>query len=182
MTRHLVSTLAAAAIAVGLIVGAPGAASANARTETDVRGDAPARLDVTKVGFRYNATGAHAAVHVRDLRLAGEFVFVVMNRRHTVRFGLAVTGHRDGSRTSRFYRYRHGDIAHQACHGSRVRWRVGRDVVSMSFPKRCFGALGPRVAFAVGSTHGFPHGTTVDEGPVARLHAPRHREAGRARG
>ncbi len=167
--RVLTSILAAAVLAIGLVAGSSGAAYANKKSEIDVRGDAPPALDVTKVRFRYDAAGAHARVHVADLRRKGEFVFVVMNRSHSLRYGLAATGHRDGSRTRTFYRYRNGAVSERRCRGSRVRWSVRKDAVTLSFPKRCFPKLGRKVAMAVGSTRHFPDGVTVDDGPVSNL-------------
>jgi len=172
-TRKLTSILATAALGTalttGLLPGATAAASANATTEIDVRGDAPRALDVTKVGFRYDASGAHARVHVADLRRQGEFVFAVMNRKHSLRYGLAATGHRDGSVTRTFYRFRDGTVSERRCRGSHVRWSVRQDVITLSFPERCFSKLGRKVAMAVGSTRGFPAGVTVDDGPVSAL-------------
>ena len=138
-----------------------------------MRGDATPSLDVTKVEFRYDAAGAHARIHVADLQPAGEFVFAVTNRTQSLRYGLAATGLADGSRTStllplprrRRWRWR-------TCKGSKVRWSVTKDVVTMSFPERCFRALSRKVVMAVGSTKDFPDGTTVDDGPVSVLKAP----------
>ncbi len=113
---------------------------------------------MTKVEFRYDAAGAHARVHVADLQPAGEFVFAVTNRTQSVRFGLAATGLADGSRTSTFYRFRDGAVSEDNCKGSKVRWSVAKDVVTMSFPQRCFRALDRKVVMAVGSTRDFPDG------------------------
>jgi len=173
-TRKLIRTLAAAAaLTVALTTGA---AYANGTTEIDVRGDAPRALDVTKVEFRYDAAGGRARIHVRDLQRRGQFVFAVMNRSHSLRYGLAATGHRDGSVTRKFYRFRDGTVSRSRCRGSHVRWSPRRDVVTMSVPERCFSKLGRKVAMAVGSTRGFPDGVTVDDGPVANLRAPAGRE------
>jgi hypothetical protein len=53
-----------------------------------------------------------------------------------------------------------------------VRWSVTKEVVTMSFPERCFRVLSRKVVMAVGTTKEFPDGTTVDEGPVSVLKAP----------
>src|ERR1044072_2826914 len=152
--RRLVSLItplvASAAVLAGLVAGSSGPAYAGRTTEVDVRGDAPAPWDVTKVAFSYDGRGAHARVHVADLQPEGELVFAVTNRSQSLRFGLAATGHPDGSRTSTFYRYRDGALAEHACRGSRVRWSVTKDVATLSFPQRCFRALGRKVVFAVG--------------------------------
>ena len=170
--RLLISILAAAVLTAGMVAVSSGAAYANEKTEIDVRGDAPRALDVTKVRFRYDAAGAHARVQVADLRRMGEFVFVVMNRSHTLRYGLAATGRRDGSRTRAFYRYRDGAVSERRCRGTRVQWSVTKDVVILSFPQRCFSKLNRKVAMAVGSTRHFPDGVTLDDGPVSALKAP----------
>jgi hypothetical protein len=173
LPRNLIKSLAgAAALTALLLAGAPGAAYAGATTEIDVRGDATPSLDVTKVEFRYDANGAHARVHVADLQPAGEFVFAVTNRTQSLRYGLAVTGLADGSRTSTFYRMRDGVLSVSHCGGSKARWSLTKDVVTMSFPERCFRALDRKVVMAVGSTKAFPDGTTVDEGPASVLKAP----------
>ena len=172
--RVLTSIVAAAVLSAGMVAGSSGAAYANEKTEIDVRGDAPPALDVTKVRFRYDAAGAHARVRVTDLRRRGEFVFVVMNRSHSLRYGLAATGHRDGSRTRTFYRYRNGAVSERHCRGSRVQWSVKKDVVTLSFPQRCFSKLGRKVAMAVGSTRHFPNGVTLDDDPVSTLRSPAH--------
>jgi hypothetical protein len=173
LTRNLTKPLAAAAALTALVLaGSPGAAYANATTEVDVRGDATPSLDVTKVEFRYDAEGAHARVHVADLQPAGEFVFAVTNRTQSLRYGLAATGLADGSRTTTFYTFRDGALAVAQCKGSKVRWSVTKDVVTMSFPDRCFRGLSRKVVMAVGSTKEFPDGTTVDDGPVSVLKAP----------
>ena len=173
LTRKLTTILATAAALTALLLAAsPGAAYANETTEVDVRGDATPSLDVTKVEFRYDAAGAHARVHVADLQPAGEFTFGVLNRTQSMRYGLAATGHPDGSRTSTFYRYRDGALSVSQCKGSKVRWSVTKDVVTLSFPQRCFRGLGHKVVMAVGSTRAFPDGATVDEGPLSVLKAP----------
>ncbi len=172
-TRKLTTALAAStALTSLLLAGSTGAAYAGGTTEVDVRGDATPSLDVTKVEFRYDAAGAHARIHVTDLQPAGEFVFAVTNRSQSLRYGLAATGLPDGSRTSTFYRMRDGVLSVSHCKGSKVRWSVTKDVVTLSFPERCFRALGRKVVMAVGSTKAFPDGTTVDEGPVSVLKAP----------
>lgn len=172
LTKPLTAAAALAALAALLLAGSPGAAYANATTEVDVRGDATPSLDVTKVEFRYDAAGAHARIHVTDLQPAGEFAFAVTNRTQTLRYGLAATGLADGSLTSGFYQLRDGVVSASQCKGSKVRWSVAKDVVTMSFPERCFRGLSRKVVMAVGSTKGFPDGTTVDDGPVSVLKAP----------
>jgi len=171
-TRQLATTMAAGALTTLGLVAAPTTASANATTEIDVRGDATASLDVTKVEFRYDARGAHARVHVTDLQPEGEFVFAVTNKTQTRRYGLAATGLADGSRTTTFYSFRDGVVSAAHCRGSKVRWSVAKDVVTLSFPERCFRSLDRKVVMAVGSTRDFPDGVTVDEGPVSVLRAP----------
>ena len=168
MTHTLLAALATAALAF-----AATPAHADSTREVDVRGDAPAPLDITKVDFRYDARGAHARIHVADLQPAGEFVLAVTNRTQSLRYGLAATGHPDGSRTSTFYRLRDGVLSGKRCGGAAVRWSPARDVVTLSFPERCFRPLRRTVVFAVGSTREFPDGVTVDEGPVSVLRAPR---------
>lgn len=71
----------------------------------------------------------------------------------------------------KFYKFRHGDLSRKRCAGTRVGWRPVRDVVTMSFPARCFRALPQRIVLAVGSTKNFPAGgSTVDQGPTVVLH------------
>ncbi|HKE69447.1 MAG TPA: hypothetical protein VKB55_09350 [Nocardioidaceae bacterium] len=152
-----------------MVLGFAGPASAAEKTAVDVRGDASARYDVTKVQFRHNDNGAHATIHVRNLRKRGQLVFAVANRRNSVRFGVAATGHANGSVTKKFYRYRHGEVSRKRCSATRVGWHPRRDVVTMSFPVRCYRALPKRVVMAVGSTKHFPSGTTVDQGPTVIL-------------
>jgi hypothetical protein len=152
-----------------LVVGLAGPASAAEKTVVDVRGDAVARLDVTKVRFRHDDNGAHAKVRVRDLRNKGQLVFAVANRRNNLRFGVAATGHANGSVTKKFYRYRNGDLSRKRCVGLRVRWQPRRNIVTMSFPVRCYRSLDQRVVMAVGSTRNFPSGPTVDQGPTVIL-------------
>lgn len=152
-----------------MVLGFAGPASAAEKTAVDVRGDAAARYDVTKVHFRHNDSGAHATIHVRNLRKRGQLVFAVANRSNSVRFGVAATGHADGSVTKKFYRYRHGHVSRKRCGAARVGWHPRRDVVTMSFPVRCFRRLPDRVVMAVGSTTHFPSGQTVDQGPTVIL-------------
>ena len=172
-TRKLTTPLATAfALTALLLAGSPGAAYANETTEVDGRGDATPSLDVTKVEFRYDAAGARARIHVTDLQPAGEFVFAVANRTQSRRYGIVATGLADGSRTSTFYTFRDGVVAVKQCKGSKVRWSVAKDVVSMSFPERCFRGLSHKVVMGVGSTRDFPDGTTVDHGPASVLKAP----------
>jgi hypothetical protein len=165
----LKSTLVAGA-ASALVLGIAGPASASRTTGFDVRGDAAARLDVTKVNFRLTSHRAYAKIHVRNLRQRGEFVFAVANRTNTVRFGLAATGRRGAPTVKKFYKFRHGDVSRKRCTGTRVGWRPTRDVVRMSFPARCFRAVPQRIVLAVGSTRNFPDGRTVDQGPTVVLH------------
>lgn len=154
-----------------LIIGLAGPASAVQDTETgfDARGDARAKLDITKVRFRLNAEGARAKIFVRNLRPRGEFVFAVTNRSQSRRFGLAATGRRDAPTVKRFFKFRDGELSRKRCERTRVGWHGRRDVVTMWFPSRCFRALPRRIKMAVGSTRNFPDGRTVDEGPVVLL-------------
>jgi hypothetical protein len=152
-----------------LVVGLAGPANADRDTAVDIRGDARAGLDVTKVHFRHNADGAYAKTHVRNLRKRGQFVFAVANRSNSLRFGVAATGHRDGSVTKKFYRYRNGNLTRVRCRAARVNWKPRRDTVTMSFPNRCFRRLPDRIVMAVGSTRNFPNGPTVDQGPTVVL-------------
>ena len=166
----LKSTLVAG-IASALVLGFAGPASASRTTGFDVRGDAPSGLDVIKVNFRLTDDRAYAKIHVRNLRERGEFVFAVANRSNSVRFGLLATGRRGAPTVKKFYKFRQGDLSRKRCVGTKTRWRPARDVVTMSFPARCFRALPQRIVLAVGSTKDFPHGAyTVDQGPTVRLH------------
>jgi hypothetical protein len=161
----LKSTLVAG-IASALVLGFAGPVSASRDTAFDDRRDAPARLDVTKVNFRLTAHRAYAKIHVRNLRQRGQFVFAVANRSRTVRFGLAATGRSDAPTVKKYYKYRHGNLSRKRCIGSRVGWHPARDIVTMSFPARCYRALPRRIALGVGSTRHFPRGDyTVDDGP-----------------
>ena len=152
-----------------MVLGLAGPASAAERTAVDVRGDAAARYDVTKVRFRHNDHGAHATIHLRNLRNRGQLVFAVANRRNSLRFGVAATGHADGAVTKKFYRYCHGNVSRKRCAGARVGWHPRRAVVTVSFPVRCYRQLPKRVVMAVGSTRNFPSGPTVDQGPTVIL-------------
>lgn len=166
---NLIRTVIALGAAGVMTMGLAAPASAASDTVYDVRGDAAARLDVLKVNFHHTDRGARAVIHVRNLRDTGEFVFAVANRRNTVRFGLAATGREGPSTVKRFYKYRNGELSRKRCARAKVGWRPAKDIVTMSFPRRCFRALPRRIVLAVGSTRNFPTGRTVDEGPVAYL-------------
>jgi hypothetical protein len=152
-----------------MVVGLAGPANADRDTAFDLRGDARASLDLTKTHFRHTADGAWAKSHVRDLRKKGQFVFAVANRSNSFRFGVVATGHRDGSVTKKFYKFRNGNLTRIRCRAARVAWKPRRDTVTMSFPGRCFRPLPNRIVMAVGSTRNFPSGPTVDEGPSVVL-------------
>ncbi|HYJ69416.1 MAG TPA: hypothetical protein VEX15_17325 [Nocardioidaceae bacterium] len=160
----LKSTLVAG-VASALVLGFAGPASASRDTGFDDSRDAPAGFDVTKVNFRLTSDRAYAKVHVRNLRQRGEFVFAVSNRSRTVRFGMSATGRADAPTVKKFYKFRNGQVSRKRCIGTKVGWHPRRDVVTMSFPARCFRALPQRIVLAVGSTRNFPNGSTVDEGP-----------------
>lgn len=151
-----------------MIMGLAGPASAARQTAFDVRGDARAGLDITKVKFSHTSNGARAKIFVRNLRSRGQFVFAVANRSNSLRFGLVATGRSGAPAVKRFYKVRDGDLSRKRCRGMKVGWHPARDVVTMSFPVRCFRALPRRVVMAVGSTVDFP-GRTVDQGPTVVL-------------
>jgi hypothetical protein len=152
-----------------MIMGLNAPANAAQETAVDVRGDARAGLDVTKVKFRHTSNGAFAKIFVRNLRPRGQFVFAVANRSNSVRFGMSATGRSGAPPVKRFYKYRDGELSRKRCRGTKVGWHPVRDVVTMSFPVRCFRALPRRVVMAVGSTVNFPDGQTVDQGPTVVL-------------
>jgi hypothetical protein len=152
-----------------LILGLAGPASAARATGFDVRGDARAGLDITKVKFTHTSRGAFAKVFVRNLRPRGQFVFAVANRNNSVRFGLKATGRPGAVPAKRFYKYRNGHLSRKACHRAKAHWYPRRDIVTMWFPVRCYRALPRRVVMAVGSTVNFPSGRTVDQGPTVIL-------------
>ncbi|MGH3357731.1 MAG: hypothetical protein ACRDO7_02930, partial [Nocardioidaceae bacterium] len=110
-----------------MVIGLAGPAAASKDTVVDVRGDAKASLDITKVTFRHPDAGVRAKVHVRNLRNRGEFVLGVANRSNSLRYGLAATGHKNGSVTKRFYRFRDGDLKRTSCRKASVGWHPKKD-------------------------------------------------------
>lgn len=130
------------AIVVGLLLfgGTMAPASAESGTLDDPSGDAPARIDLTRLEVDNGNRWFTMRVGVRNLRQQGRFGFHYWGGNGTPppRSVLIVVRRVEGTTKARFLRCGRDDCAPAPCPRMRVAWRTGQDYVRVSAPQACF--------------------------------------------
>lgn len=135
---RLLAVSAAAATSMSLLLAMAPAQAAH-RTVHDTVGDAPARLDITRVRVSNTSTRISAVITVRDLRRTGVFQQRYYDSAFDSEPAYGVQVHRDRKGHLHVYAFRddeNGDHA-IACPGVRARWLMLRNKVVTSMPVSC---------------------------------------------
>jgi len=138
-----------------------GPASAATHQESDRRGDAPPRLDITRVLYRNGPQAAVARIGFVDLLRRGKLTFQIAPPTAGDVSYVAILTINDRGRLVKRFGYRDNASTHpRRCRVS-ARWQAGRDVITVSVPQWCVRAFGGRALY-MGSF------TPYDFGPVVR--------------
>jgi len=114
-------------------------ADAASRTVHDVKGDAPARLDITRFTVRNTSTRIVAVIGVHDLRKTGIFQqrYYDSNFDSLLSYGVQVSrDHKGHLHVAAFRDDENGDN-NIKCRGVRGHWLIARNKVTTSMPVRC---------------------------------------------
>lgn len=137
MRRVLLGVLGAfLAVGVGL---AP--ASAESGSVATPQGDAPAKVDITRLTVDNGQRWVTMRVDVRNLRQKGKFGFhywMGTGGAPPPRSALVMVHRVDGETKARFFGCGLEDCTPDPCSRLRATWRPLADVVRIGFPQRCF--------------------------------------------
>jgi hypothetical protein len=137
MKARLLTLVIATSTVALLLAAAP--AQAERRTVHDTRGDAPARLDITRFTVRNTSDRISAVIRVKNLRRTGVFQQRYYGSDFDTLLSYGVQVHRDRRGHLHVHAFRddeNGDTSIR-CRGVRARWLVHRDRVTTSMPVRC---------------------------------------------
>ena len=136
MRARLLTLLVATATVLALVA-AP--AEAARRSVADPVGDAPARLDITRLTVSNTSDRIRAIVHVRDLRRTGTFQQRYFDSEFDTLLSYGVQVRRDRHGRLHVHAFRDDENGDNfiACPGVRGRWLMDRDRVVTSMPVRC---------------------------------------------
>lgn len=127
--------IAAVVLAVSLLGAGP--ASAATHQESDRRGDAPPRLDITRVIYRNGPQAAVARIGFDDLLRRGKLTFVIAPPTAGDIAYVAIVRINDrGHLVKRFAFSDNAGNHPRRCHVG-ARWQAGQDVITVSVPQGC---------------------------------------------
>lgn len=135
--RRLVLAILAGFLVLG---GTAAPAAAESGSVSDPSGDAPSRIDITRLKVDNDKRWFTARVDVRDLRQKGKFDFYYWRGTGGLPMqSLIVRVHRvDGETRARFWTCGTEDCTIGSCPRLRARWSSARDFVRISAPQRCY--------------------------------------------
>jgi hypothetical protein len=138
MKARLLRLLTAMAAMLALLLTTAPAEAAQ-RTVHDARGDAPARLDITRFTVRNTSHRISAVIHVRDLRKTGIFQqrYYDSTFDTLLSYGVQVRRDRHGHLHVHAFRDDENGDNNIRCRGVRGRWLMHRNKVVTSMPVRC---------------------------------------------
>jgi hypothetical protein len=118
---------------------AMGPAEAALRTVHDTRGDAPARLDITRYDVRNTTKRITAVIHVRNLRKTGVFQQRYYDSTYNSWLSYGMQVHRDRHGHLHVHAFRDDENGDNniRCRGARGHWLMHRNLVTTTMPVRC---------------------------------------------
>ncbi|RHW24707.1 hypothetical protein D0Z08_23600 [Nocardioides immobilis] len=135
--RRAVLTILAALLVLG---GAATPAGAESGSLDHPSGDAPAKIDLTRLSVENGNRWFTMRVDVRNLRQKGKFNFHYWGGTASppARSVLIIVHRVDGETRARFLSCGREDCAPDPCARMRVAWRSADDFIRVSAPQRCF--------------------------------------------
>jgi hypothetical protein len=114
-------------------------ADAAHRSVSDATGDAPARLDITRLTVSNTSDRIRALIHVRDLRRTGVFQQRYFDSTFDTLTSYGVQVRRDRHGVLHVHAFRDDENGDNVivCPGVRARWLRDRDRIFTSMPVRC---------------------------------------------
>jgi hypothetical protein len=114
-------------------------AEAARRTVHDTKGDASARLDITRFTVRNTSKRISAVIHVKNLRKTGVFQqrYYDSTFDTLLSYGMQVRRDRKGHLHVHAFRDDENGDNNISCSGVRGHWLIGRNLVTTSMPVRC---------------------------------------------
>jgi hypothetical protein len=137
--RRVILGIVAAVLVLGGGLMTP--ASAESGSMSTPKGDAPAKIDITRFSVDNDRRWVYMKVDVRNLRQKGKFNFHYwMGNGGTPppRSALVVVRQEDKHTLGRFFSCGLEDCSPAPCPRLRVSWRPAEDVVRIAVPQRCF--------------------------------------------
>ena len=144
--------LAALAVAVGLVLASPTAASAATVSAKDKVGDAPAKFDITRLKVKNSASSVVVVVKVRNLRKRDTqfFSWNVYAAKGTY-VGSSHRSKKGKVRNDWYARRSDGILVPTAC-GVKATWNLKADTVRVKLPRACVAGSGTlKVKASLGS-------------------------------
>lgn len=163
---HLVPALCGAALLVG---GVAAPASAQSVDRSDTVGDAPARIDITKVRYTHLSDRVRVAAKIPELGPSGTADFLV-SRYEIFEAGYVVRirQHRGKPAKVSLLYYDHFSLKKRSCKGISGSW--GPEVVRLKVPRSCLKGHATEHVFAQFVISFGAEGEQFDEAPaVTRL-------------
>lgn len=138
MNARILSLLTVVSATLALLLTAAPAQAAQ-RTVHDARGDAPARLDITRFTVRNTSQRISAVIKVRDLRRTGTFQQRYYDSTFDTLLSYGVQVHRDRHGHLHVHAFRDDENGDNniRCRGVRGHWLMHRNRVVTSMPVRC---------------------------------------------
>src|SRR5664279_5592418 len=138
MKARLLTLLPAAAATLALLLSAAPADAAQ-RTVHDPRGDAPARLDITRFTVTNTSQRISAVIHVRNLRRTGTFQqrYYDSTFDSLLSYGVQVRRDKHGHLHVNAFRDDENGDNFITCDGVRGHWLIHRNRVTTSMPVAC---------------------------------------------
>ncbi|KAA1426663.1 hypothetical protein [Nocardioides antri] len=135
--KRVLLAIAAATLVLG---GTATPAAAESGSVSDPSGDAPARIDITRLKVDNDKRWFTMRVDVQDLRQKGIFHFHYWRGTSGVPMQslIVVVKRIDGETRARFFACGFEDCRPETCPRLRARWRSDTDFVRISAPQRCY--------------------------------------------
>jgi hypothetical protein len=132
-------TLITVALTTVILMLTAAPADAARRTIHDARGDASARLDITRYTVTNTSARITAVIHVRDLRRTGVFQQRYFDSTFDTLLSYGVQVRRDRHGNLHVHAFRDDENGDNAirCRGVRGHWLIHRNMVTTSMPVRC---------------------------------------------
>ena len=160
-TRRMSTLLAAAGLAASLTVAGSAPTNAAAVTKVDAVGDAPARLDISKVTYRNAATKVSTRIRVPGLERRGQARFLISKYATDAGFEVTVRIDENSKLKKRFAVVDNAGTHTRSC-AVTARWSASDNYISISVPQRCI-HLSPGPLYVAAAT-----GNYLDRAPVVK--------------
>ncbi|MGB0101049.1 MAG: hypothetical protein WBP61_12295 [Nocardioides sp.] len=156
--------LAGTAVVVAMVLGVPAVASAETVRRDDARGDAPARIDVSRATYTHSQDRVRVVARIPELGRAGK-ASLSISKFEVFEAGYVVQIKKragEPPRTKLLY-FNHFDLERRRCADVSGTWKRHR--VSLSVARTCLTGHQRRQVFA---QFGIQRGSRVDRAPAVK--------------